>query len=507
MSKEKNVSGNVQEDQRDRKMSKGELVSYGLGGVASTMPSQFKTAYAMNFMSDVAGLHVGAVGILNTLLIIWDAINDPIIGGIADRTNTKRWGKCRPHMIMGILLWVVIMVMLFTVPDLPETGMWIYYIVALLLYSVFYTQFTVPWQALNSAMTRDPQERNLMLTCRQYGGFIAGAVVGVITIPIVQKSADPRTGWLISVGIVCVTMIITGLCAANGAKRVDYYNSLPTPEKIHFKSQIGLVIHNRAVICAALLLGAVTLVNTMSSALSLYYLRCVVENMGLKAVFSLVSLGISLVVIPMMPAMLRKFGKIKTVFIGMFVILLQSIWLLVRREFATDLEVIGMGFVGNLGFVFANVAVLAMIPDCTDYTEWKFGTAQAGFINATITFMKKFCSSFSTMIVGVALASVGYSASETSQEVIDMIVNLKIAYPIVLMIVTVILVKLYPITPAFAKTMRAELKSTAWRSFPRPLRTPGRMPGETASKMWNFSSARPRRCCRSSMKRTRSMPM
>ena len=458
MSKEKNIPGNVQEDQRDRKMSKGELVSYGLGGVASTMPSQFKTAYAMNFMSDVAGLHVGAVGILNTLLIIWDAINDPIIGGIADRTNTKRWGKYRPHMIMGILLWAVIMVMLFTVPDLPETGMWIYYIVALLLYSVFYTQFTVPWQALNSAMTRDPQERNLMLTCRQYGGFIAGAVVGVITIPIVQKSADPRTGWLISVGIVCVTMIITGLCAANGAKRVDYYNSLPTPEKIHFKSQIGLVIHNRAVICAALLLGAVTLVNTMSSALSLYYLRCVVENMGLKAVFSLVSLGISLVVIPMMPAMLRKFGKIKTVFIGMFVILLQSIWLLVRREYATDLEVIGMGFVGSIGFVFANVAVLAMIPDCTDYTEWKFGTAQAGFINATITFMKKFCSSFSTMIVGVALASVGYSASETSQEVIDMIVNLKIAYPIVLMIVTVILVKLYPITPAFAKTMRAELK-------------------------------------------------
>ena len=429
MSKKKNVPADVQEDQRDRKMSKGELVSYGLGGVASTMPSQFKTAYAMNFMSDVAGLHVGAVGILNTLLIIWDAINDPIIGGIADRTNTKRWGKYRPHMIMGILLWAVIMVMLFTVPDLPETGMWIYYIVALLLYSVFYTQFTVPWQALNSAMTRDPQERNLMLTCRQYGGFIAGAVVGVITIPIVQKSADPRTGWLISVGIVCVTMIITGLCAANGAKRVDYYNSLPTPEKIHFKSQIGLVIHNRAVICAALLLGAVTLVNTMSSALSLYYLRCVVENMGLKAVFSLVSLGISLVVIPMMPAMLRKFGKIKTVFIGMFVILLQSIWLLVRREFATDLEVIGMGFVGSLGFVFANVAVLAMIPDCTDYTEWRFGTAQAGFINATITFMKKFCSSFSTMIVGVALASVGYSASETSKEVIDMIVNLKIAYP------------------------------------------------------------------------------
>lgn len=455
MKKEISVSSETQDTQ---KMSRGELFAYGLGGVASTMPSQFKTAYAMNFMSDVAGLHVGAVGILNTLLIIWDAINDPIIGGIADRTNTKRWGKYRPHMMMGILLWAVTMILLFTVPSLPETGLWIYYIVGLLLYSVFYTQFTVPWQALNSAMTSDPQERNLMLTCRQYGGFIAGAVVGIIAIPIVQKSADPKTGWLISVSIVCVTMIITGLLAAHGAKRVDYYHSLPTPEKVKLQSQLYLITKNRAVICAALLLGTVTLVNTMSSALSLYYLRCVVNNLALKSIFSLVSLGISLVFIPMMPQVLRKFGKVKTVFIGMAIISLQSVWLFIRRGNAADIEVILMGFLGSLGFVFANVAVLAMIPDCTDYTEWKFGTAQAGFINAAITFMKKFCSSFSTTIVGVALAAVNYKATETTQEVIDMILNLKIAYPIILLVTAAIILKFYPITPAFARSMRADLK-------------------------------------------------
>ena len=397
---------------QDRKMSKGELISYGLGGVASTMPSQFKTSYAMNFMSDVAGLHVGAVGVLNTLLIIWDAINDPIIGGIADRTNTKRFGKYRPHMIMGVLLWAVIMVMLFTVPSLPETGMWIYYIIALLLYSVFYTQFTVPWQALNSAMTRDPQERNLMLTCRQYGGFIAGAVVGIITMPIVERSANPKTGWLISVGIVCIVMVITGLCAANGAKRVDYYNSLPTPEKVHFKSQLHLITKNRAVICAALLLGTVTLVNTTSSAISLYYLRCVVENVALKSIFSIVSLLISLIFIPMMPAVLKKVGKIKTVLYGMALIVLPAIWLMIRRESMSDLKVVAPSF----------------------------------------------CSSFSTTIVGVALAAVGYSADSVSQEVIDMIINIKIIYPFILLIVTGLILHFYPITPEFARKMRAELK-------------------------------------------------
>lgn len=284
---------------QDRKMSKGELISYGLGGVASTMPSQFKTSYAMNFMSDVAGLHVGAVGILNTLLIIWDAINDPIIGGIADRTNTKRFGKYRPHMIMGVLLWAVIMVMLFTVPSLPETGMWIYYIIAL-----------------------------------------------------------------------------------------------------------------RAVICAALLLGTVTLVNTTSSAISLYYLRCVVENVALKSIFSIVSLLISLIFIPMMPAVLKKVGKIKTVLYGMALIVLPAIWLMIRRESMSDLKVVASSF----------------------------------------------CSSFSTTIVGVALAAVGYSADSVSQEVIDMIINIKIIYPFILLIVTGLILHFYPITPEFARKMRAELK-------------------------------------------------
>lgn len=82
-----------------------------------------------------------------------------------------------------------------------------------------------------------------------------------------------------------------------------------------------------------------------------------------------------------------------------------------------------------------------------------------GFINATDHFYEEILFQlFHHDSWALPLASVGYSASETSQEVIDMIVNLKIAYPIVLMIVTVILVKLYPIMPAFAKTMRAELK-------------------------------------------------
>ena len=159
MSKEKNIPGNVQEDQRDRKMSKGELVSYGLGGVASTMPSQFKTAYAMNFMSDVAGLHVGAVGILNTLLIIWDAINDPIFGMIMDKVNFKK-GKFLPWLQISVIAIPVATILLFTIPTgIPMMAKIIWATLAYMLWDTAYTLCDVPIFGIVTTMTTDQKER------------------------------------------------------------------------------------------------------------------------------------------------------------------------------------------------------------------------------------------------------------------------------------------------------------------------------------------------------------
>ena len=142
----------------------------------------------------------------------------------------------------------------------------------------------------------------------------------------------------------------------------------------------------------------------------------------------------------------------------MVIVALPSILLFIRREHLTVAEIIFNSFLGSLGFVMANVGCLAMIPDCTDYTEWKFGTVQAGFVNSVITFMRQFASALPTTIVGVALAAVNYNTDPNSQAVVDVILNIKIIYPVILLIATVIILKFYPLTPAFAKQMRAELK-------------------------------------------------
>lgn len=441
------------------KLSAGDIVSYGLGGAAATMPSQYKNTFTMNFLTDVAGLNISVVGTLTMLLTIWDAINDPLIGRVADRTNTKKWGKYRPHMIMGCIMWAVVMLLLFYVPNFSNGGKLVYYTLALIFYSVFYTQFTVSWQALNSVMSTDVNQRNVLLTSRQMAGFISGALVGACTMPIVSRFSDERTGFLASTLLVSVVCVITGLISANGAKKKDYYNSIKTPEKINFSGQLNVVIKNKAVICCALLLGIVTLSNAINSAISLYYLKYVVKNIGVLSAQSILSMARSIIFIPMMPMILKKLGKIKTLKSGMLLNVFTGVCLLFLRESATPLEVIAMTFVSDAGFTIANVACLSMIPDCTDYTELKFGSCQAGFINAIITFMKKFFSSFSTLIVGGLMGLAGYAANaEITPGIINTIVNIKIATPFVLLVVAVVILRIYPITPAYGREMRAKLK-------------------------------------------------
>lgn len=145
----------------------------------------------MSFMTDVAGLEIGQVRLWSMLLSIWDAVNDPIIGRLVDRTQT-RWGKYRPHMVVGALCWALTIVLLSMSPALCRGGWPIMWRDG--LFSVFYTQFTVPWQALNSVMSQDVHQRNLLLTSRQLVGAVATSAVGLLAVPVVSRFSSAQAG-------------------------------------------------------------------------------------------------------------------------------------------------------------------------------------------------------------------------------------------------------------------------------------------------------------------------
>lgn len=119
------------------RLSKKEIVSYGMGALTSTLPNQFKQQFSMNFMTDVGGLPIAAVGLVNMILSIWDAVNDPVIGWFVDNTNTKRFGKYRPHMIFGSIFWSITILLLFIVPPCPKSIRMAYYVVVLAFFQFF----------------------------------------------------------------------------------------------------------------------------------------------------------------------------------------------------------------------------------------------------------------------------------------------------------------------------------------------------------------------------------
>lgn len=430
---------------KSQNISKKEIVFYGLGGIAGTLPYQFKQQFSMNFMTDVGNLPVGAVGFFNMLLSLWDAINDPIIGRFVDGTNTKRYGKYRPHMIFGSIFWAVTIVLLFLVPSGSTNLRLIYYTVVMALFSIFYTQFTIPWQALNSVMTKDFNQRNLLLTSRQLVGAFATSAVGLFVIPIVSNFSNVKTGWFVTATLIAFLCILSAFVASSSARKIDYFNSLPQTPQASWKELSHLILHNRVVLFTGVLLGIVNMGISFQAIISIYYLKHVVHNVEILVRISIIKIIFTFILMPFFPYLLRKFGKIKVLTLSMLVQAVASLPLLFLREQASILVVITMSTLTTLSLSCANTCCFSLIPDCTDYTEIHFGYSYAGFINSISTFIRKFFGAFSTLIIGIFLEIAEYNISEDSISVINTIVNLKVLLPCILFIGVLVIIKYFPV--------------------------------------------------------------
>ncbi len=348
-------------------------------------------------------------------------------------------------MIFGSLLWGVTILLLFAVPPWHGSLRMVYYLIVLAFFSVFYTEFTIPWQALNSVMSRDPHQRNLLLTSRQIVGAFATSAVGLFTIPVVSCFEDVRRGWFAAAMIVAFLCISSAFIAANSARRMDFYNSIPTKKQASFGELAQLLFCNKAVLCTGLLLGFVYMGISFNAAISIYYLKYVVKNVNLLAAISGVKIIVTFFVMLFMPFLLQRLGKLRVIGLSMLLQAGTALILLFLREDAGTLMVMVMSTASTLGLTCANTGCFSLIPDCTDYTEIHFGNAHAGFINSVSTFVRKFFGAFSFLIVGGFLELSGYKADEhASQHVIHMIVDLKIWVPFILFAAVLLVIRSFP---------------------------------------------------------------
>ena len=194
-----------------QKLSFIEKAGFSAGDAAANFVFMSMVLFQTSFYTDVMGLSAGAAAAILLWPRLWDAAFDPIMGVIADRTNT-RWGKFRPWVLWTSLPWAVVMILAYTTPQGWSTGSLIAYAgITNTILMTLYSMNNMPYSALGGVMTADLNERTKLNSYRFVSANIAQFIVGGLTLPLVAKFAvghDKQHGWQMTMSIWAVLCFI-----------------------------------------------------------------------------------------------------------------------------------------------------------------------------------------------------------------------------------------------------------------------------------------------------------
>ena len=169
-----------------KKLNKLSIVGYGAGDAANNLAFTTATMFLLVYYTDVAGISAAAAGTLLLVVRIFDAFADVFAGRVVDRTYSKRFGKFRPFIMFGSIPLLLLSVATFSIPELGESGTLLYAYVTYIALGVVYTVVNLPYGALATTMTQEPDDRNALSVYRSFGARAGdGLFIGLATTPLV----------------------------------------------------------------------------------------------------------------------------------------------------------------------------------------------------------------------------------------------------------------------------------------------------------------------------------
>ena len=393
-------------------------LAYGMGDVGCNFSWMFVGNFLMIFYTDVFGISMSAVATLMLFSRFWDAINDPIIGGLSDKTHT-RWGRYRPWLLFAAPLTALVLILTFWAhPDWSQTHKIIYMAVTYCILVLGYTCVNSPYGTLCGAMTQNMTERAQINTSRSVSAMIAIGIINIITIPLIEwlGNGNARQGYLL---IAILYGTIFAVCHIFCFAKTKEVVEVPVSQKIPLRLQLQAVAKNKPYLLA--LLGQVLFGFILygRNADLLYYFTYVENDAVLFTYYSMA------IIIPSIIGA-ACFPKV-------FQLTSNKGWAASVFAFGTGITIIALFFFSPVTspipfYLFAalsqfffsgfNTAIYAIIPDCVEYGEWRTGIRNDGFQYAFISLGNKIGMALGTALLALSLGWAGYEANTTQNEAV-----------------------------------------------------------------------------------------
>jgi GPH family glycoside/pentoside/hexuronide:cation symporter len=401
-------------DNQTRHVGIIEKIGYAVGDTASCLYFQTMSMFLMYFYTDTFGISAAAVGTMLLVTRIWDTTNDPLMGMIADRTNT-RFGKFRPWILWMIAPYAITGVLTFFTPNLSVTGKLVYAYVTYTLLTMAYTAINIPYGALLGVMTANGDERTQLSSFRFLGAFSGNLIVQGTLILLVEKlgGGNDQLGYTLAIGV--FALVASGFWFFTFSSTKERIQP-PKDQRTSIWGDLWDLARNRPwlVLC---LMGVLTLIwVSLRNGAMMYYFDYYVGDRSKAAIFMVAGTVCSLIGVSLTTFVTRLLGGKKKAFIILSAAnaALTAVFFIARP---TDFVLMyASHLIGSLSSGPLMPLTWSMYADTADFGEWKFGRRATGLVFSAATFSQKMGWTIGGAVSGWVLALFQYQPNVPQTE-------------------------------------------------------------------------------------------
>ena len=400
----------------DRKLSFASKLGYSLGGTGDAIAYDFIGGFLLFFLTDLVGISPAFAGTITFIAILWDAVTDPIIGMLSDKSKSK-YGKKRPFLLGSAIPLALIMIFLFSDPGLTGKAQMAYYLIFALLFWTAYTTFNIPFFALGGCLTTNADERTKIRSIAQVLNFVGVFCASALpTFIIGHLTEDYGMGeleaWAVAVKIIAVIAAVAILISWRTTRGLELVIE-ETADTSHDNlwreiKEVMSIKPYRNVIASNFLFYACYCITTSSV---LYYVEYIL-GMGEKqasAVYTGVTAGGIIVAIALGPLAVifdKRTAYILCAFISGAIMLGATFVPIVTLTAAIIYAIlINIGSAGHWTLSYT------LLYDISEIDEFENGRRREGFLMAYFSFCGKLGSAIASFLTGMLLEFSGYNAA------------------------------------------------------------------------------------------------